>query len=231
MAVVGTTAPRVACAPLRVQQRQQQRRRGSMRVAAVASPVKPAPSGKPASGKAAAISKEEAAMLYHDMVLGREFEEMCAQMYYRGKMFGFVHLYSGQEAVSTGAPPPAPPHRFAACCSLQQQQGHMDTRWQALGCPCQRLGKPSPQSGGCPRVSGGRAGASLYVASGGGRRRCGGSCPSSAGGQSCGAGTAAVWRRQLHPAAVTSTHPASQRPACRRHQPPPSSPSPPPPLP
>ncbi|KAI8475212.1 MAG: thiamine diphosphate-binding protein [Monoraphidium minutum] len=36
------------------------------------------------------------------MVLGREFEEMCAQMYYRGKMFGFVHLYSGQEAVSSG---------------------------------------------------------------------------------------------------------------------------------
>ena len=35
-------------------------------------------------------------------ILGREFEEMCAQMYYRGKMFGFVHLYSGQEAVSTG---------------------------------------------------------------------------------------------------------------------------------
>lgn len=29
-------------------------------------------------------------------------QEMCAQMYYRGKMFGFVHLYSGQEAVSTG---------------------------------------------------------------------------------------------------------------------------------
>ncbi len=25
-----------------------------------------------------------------------------AQMYYRGKMFGFVHLYNGQEAVSTG---------------------------------------------------------------------------------------------------------------------------------
>lgn len=40
--------------------------------------------------------------LYYDMVLGRGFEEMCAQMYYRGKMFGFVHLYSGQEAVSSG---------------------------------------------------------------------------------------------------------------------------------
>nr|YP_009397037.1 pyruvate dehydrogenase E1 component alpha subunit [Spyridia filamentosa]ARW66223.1 pyruvate dehydrogenase E1 component alpha subunit [Spyridia filamentosa] len=40
--------------------------------------------------------------LYEDMVLGRSFENMCAQMYYRGKMFGFVHLYNGQEAVSTG---------------------------------------------------------------------------------------------------------------------------------
>nr|YP_009399320.1 pyruvate dehydrogenase E1 component alpha subunit [Kapraunia schneideri]ARW68926.1 pyruvate dehydrogenase E1 component alpha subunit [Kapraunia schneideri] len=40
--------------------------------------------------------------LYEDMLLGRSFEDMCAQMYYRGKMFGFVHLYNGQEAVSTG---------------------------------------------------------------------------------------------------------------------------------
>jgi pyruvate dehydrogenase E1 component alpha subunit len=48
------------------------------------------------------ITPEVAQDLYRDMFLGREFEEMCAQMYYRGKMFGFVHLYSGQEAVSTG---------------------------------------------------------------------------------------------------------------------------------
>jgi pyruvate dehydrogenase E1 component alpha subunit len=41
-------------------------------------------------------------MLYEDMVLGRGFEDKCAEMYYRGKMFGFVHLYNGQEAVSTG---------------------------------------------------------------------------------------------------------------------------------
>jgi pyruvate dehydrogenase E1 component alpha subunit len=40
--------------------------------------------------------------LYRDMVLGRRFEDKCAEMYYRGKMFGFVHLYNGQEAVSTG---------------------------------------------------------------------------------------------------------------------------------
>lgn len=55
-----------------------------------------------AAASKAAITPEVAKDLYYDMVLGREFEEMCAQMYYRGKMFGFVHLYSGQEAVSTG---------------------------------------------------------------------------------------------------------------------------------
>lgn len=48
------------------------------------------------------ITKEEALMLYEDMTLGRMFEDKCAEMYYRGKMFGFVHLYNGQEAVSTG---------------------------------------------------------------------------------------------------------------------------------
>ena len=48
------------------------------------------------------ITKKEGLMLYEDMVLGRLFEDKCAEMYYRGRMFGFVHLYNGQEAVSTG---------------------------------------------------------------------------------------------------------------------------------
>lgn len=48
------------------------------------------------------ISKTELLYIYKDMCLGRIFEDMCAQMYYKGKMFGFVHLYNGQEAVSTG---------------------------------------------------------------------------------------------------------------------------------
>lgn len=50
----------------------------------------------------AQITKETGLVLYEDMVLGRLFEDKCAEMYYRGKMFGFVHLYNGQEAVSTG---------------------------------------------------------------------------------------------------------------------------------
>ncbi|MEM6399652.1 MAG: pyruvate dehydrogenase (acetyl-transferring) E1 component subunit alpha [Cyanobacteria bacterium P01_D01_bin.116] len=50
----------------------------------------------------AQINKEEGLRIYEDMVLGRFFEDKCAEMYYRGKMFGFVHLYNGQEAVSSG---------------------------------------------------------------------------------------------------------------------------------
>jgi pyruvate dehydrogenase E1 component alpha subunit len=50
----------------------------------------------------AQVTREEGLMLFRDMQLGRRFEDKCAEMYYRGKMFGFVHLYNGQEAVSTG---------------------------------------------------------------------------------------------------------------------------------
>ena len=43
---------------------------------------------KKAPAKPAEMSPETAADLYRDMMLGRDFEDMCAQMYYRGKMFG-----------------------------------------------------------------------------------------------------------------------------------------------
>jgi pyruvate dehydrogenase E1 component alpha subunit len=55
-----------------------------------------------APSQIARIDRETGLMLYEDMVLGRTFEDKCAEMYYRGKMFGFVHLYNGQEAVATG---------------------------------------------------------------------------------------------------------------------------------
>ena len=98
---------------------------------AVIAKPSPAPAAAPkATVKRGAsdLTPEVASDLYRDMFLGREFEEKCAEMYYRGarrsacaehsagfarallnnwslwagKMFGFVHLYSGQEAVSTG---------------------------------------------------------------------------------------------------------------------------------
>ncbi len=50
----------------------------------------------------AILDRETGLNLYEDMNLGRRFEDKCAEMYYRGKMFGFVHLYNGQEAISAG---------------------------------------------------------------------------------------------------------------------------------
>ncbi len=41
--------------------------------------------------------------LYEQMVLSREFEESCAEQYAKGNITGFLHLYSGQEAVAVGA--------------------------------------------------------------------------------------------------------------------------------
>ncbi len=40
--------------------------------------------------------------LYYQMVLIRRVEEQAAQLYQQGKVGGFLHLYIGQEAVSTG---------------------------------------------------------------------------------------------------------------------------------
>ncbi len=57
---------------------------------------------KISNSKPAEINREIGLNLFKDMTLGRRFEDKCAEMYYRGKMFGFVHLYNGQEAISTG---------------------------------------------------------------------------------------------------------------------------------
>ena len=58
--------------------------------------------GEIQSKKTTDLNREIGLNLFRDMTLGRRFEDKCAEMYYRGKMFGFVHLYNGQEAISTG---------------------------------------------------------------------------------------------------------------------------------
>src|SRR6185369_13602353 len=40
---------------------------------------------------------------YEQMVFCREFEESCAEQYAKGEITGFLHLYSGQEAVAVGS--------------------------------------------------------------------------------------------------------------------------------
>jgi len=48
------------------------------------------------------MEKKELLELYHQMVLIRRVEESAAELYQQGKIGGFLHLYIGQEAVSTG---------------------------------------------------------------------------------------------------------------------------------
>ena len=53
--------------------------------------------------KADKIPDEELVLLYRMMFLIRRFEEKAAEMYARGKITGFSHLYIGEEAVAVGA--------------------------------------------------------------------------------------------------------------------------------
>lgn len=48
------------------------------------------------------MKKDEQLDLYYQMVLIRRIEEKAIELYQQGKVGGFLHLYIGQEAVSTG---------------------------------------------------------------------------------------------------------------------------------
>jgi pyruvate dehydrogenase E1 component alpha subunit len=48
------------------------------------------------------MEKQEHLDIFYQMVLIRRMEEEAAQLYQQGKIGGFLHLYIGQEAVSTG---------------------------------------------------------------------------------------------------------------------------------
>ena len=48
------------------------------------------------------MDKSESLRMYREMVVVRRLEERAAELYQQGKIGGFLHLYIGQEAVSTG---------------------------------------------------------------------------------------------------------------------------------
>src|SRR5512136_1141202 len=48
------------------------------------------------------MDKNEFLEIYHQMVVIRRLEEKASELYQEGKIGGFLHLYIGQEAVSTG---------------------------------------------------------------------------------------------------------------------------------
>ena len=53
----------------------------------------------------APVDRDHALALLRQMVLIRRFEEKSAELYTRGKIRGFLHLYIGEEAVAVGAMP------------------------------------------------------------------------------------------------------------------------------
>lgn len=48
------------------------------------------------------LSKQDKIDIYREMVLIRKFEEAASEMYEKGRIRGFLHLYIGQEAIASG---------------------------------------------------------------------------------------------------------------------------------
>jgi pyruvate dehydrogenase E1 component alpha subunit len=49
------------------------------------------------------LGEEQLGLFVYQMMLIRRFEEKCGEMYTKGKIRGFLHLYTGQEACAVGA--------------------------------------------------------------------------------------------------------------------------------
>jgi pyruvate dehydrogenase E1 component alpha subunit len=90
------------------------------------------------------MEKEEYLDLYYQMVLIRLVEEEAAQLYQQGKIGGFLHLYIGQEAVSTGLISARQPqdrvitayrdHGVAINCGLSVNEVMAELLGKATGC-------------------------------------------------------------------------------------------------
>lgn len=90
------------------------------------------------------MEKEHYLDLYYQMVLIRLVEEQAAQLYQQGKIGGFLHLYIGQEAVSTGLISARQPqdrvitayrdHGVAINCGISANEVLAELLGKATGC-------------------------------------------------------------------------------------------------
>ena len=90
------------------------------------------------------MEKDEYLDLYYQMVLIRYMEEQAAQLYQQGKIGGFLHLYIGQESVSTGLISARLPqdrvitayrdHGVAINCGISPDQVMAEMLGKATGC-------------------------------------------------------------------------------------------------
>ncbi|OGO26121.1 MAG: pyruvate dehydrogenase (acetyl-transferring) E1 component subunit alpha [Chloroflexi bacterium RBG_16_52_11] len=90
------------------------------------------------------MEKQQYLDLYYQMVLIRLTEEQAAQLYQQGKIGGFLHLYIGQEAVSTGLISVREPrdrvitayrdHGVAINCGISAKEVIAELLGKATGC-------------------------------------------------------------------------------------------------
>jgi pyruvate dehydrogenase E1 component alpha subunit len=90
------------------------------------------------------MEKSDYLNLFHQMVVIRRLEERAAELYQQGKIGGFLHLYIGQEAVSTGLISVRRPedriitayrdHGVAINCGLSAKEVMAELLGKATGC-------------------------------------------------------------------------------------------------
>lgn len=90
------------------------------------------------------MEKSEHLRLYNEMVVIRRMEERAAELYQQGKIGGFLHLYIGQESVSTGLISARKPqdrvitayrdHGVAINCGLSVNEVMAELLGKATGC-------------------------------------------------------------------------------------------------
>lgn len=80
---------------------------------------------------AAPIDRQHGLSLLAEMLLIRRFEEKCAELYSGGKIWGFLHLYIGEEAVAVGAMRTICPED--AVVSTYREHGHALARGVPAG--------------------------------------------------------------------------------------------------
>lgn len=101
------------------------------------------------------MQKDKLLELYYEMVLIRRVEEKAAELYQAGKIGGFLHLYIGQEAVSTGL------------IAARQPQDHVITAYRdhgvAINCGVSANEVMAELTGKATGVSKGRGG-SMHMA-------------------------------------------------------------------
>ena len=98
----------------------------------------------------AVVDRAQGLELFRQMLRIRRFEEKAAELYQRGKIRGFLHLYIGEEAVAAGSLPYFEPDD--AIVATYREHGHALVRGTPMGPLMAELyGKAS----GCARGRGG----------------------------------------------------------------------------